>query len=117
MSTTATTTTDTPVLREIAELRAVVERQADELHRLAVFIRQTLTTRVDVITETEAAKRLGTSAKTLCSRRQRGLLSDARPASDRRVGCRVMYFSDEIEAWANGGEAECQRLRHELGRN
>jgi hypothetical protein len=109
-------TTDATVLREIAELRAVVERQADELHRLGVFIRQTLTVRVDVISETEAAKRLGTTPRTLCSRRQRGLLTDARPASERRVGCRVMYFSDEIEAWANGGEHECQRLRSELGR-
>jgi hypothetical protein len=106
-----------PVALSPEAVLARLDQLSQQVHSLTVFVRQNLTTRVDRISEKEAALRLGMCVEWVAKQRKLGRLTDARDPADRGVqGSKILYYSDEINAWAAGGQEECERLRRELGR-
>jgi hypothetical protein len=86
-----------------------------ELHDLRAHVYR-LALPVDVLTQQQAAARLGKCSRTLHTLATRGVFSDGRAPGNRVKGSPRLYYADEIDVYRAEGEAGVRRLRGEVGR-
>jgi hypothetical protein len=100
----------------LAEQGAKLDAVLAEQHELRRLVHR-MTVPVDVVLIDEAAKRIGTSRRTLERLTARGVFSDGRAPERRGAGSDRVYFADELEVYKHEGAKGVARLREELGRN